>query len=481
LKRVARSVLLMLVACGRDEVQPQDSGWIVTDDDGGDANAIDAGTDVCTRDEGCATSVSAGRHLACAIKDGAVYCWGSSDFGALGTAPSKKDALDYFANERYKSTPQLVGGLPPATRVVAGDNFACALSHVGQIWCWGSNDRGQLGHTAAIDGTCTRPDGGDLGACTPTPLPVDGIATSVHVVDLAVGDHAVCATTDDGDLYCWGSNVAGVAGQPLEQAYVLSAKLVATTADLSKRTTHVAMALDEPFACALRDDMTVWCWGDDRSGRVGRAIGTLDGCDGGCTATPTQVLENDGGALGGVLRIAIGGASACAQTASNVRCWGGNELGELARGTWDGDPHPVPATAQVASGSTALVGGGDTYFARDAFGQNLIWGRDEEGQIGTGESYGADTTQTQPCSLYNWSSPVAPGLCFGRAQILSSQYVTLSPGHQFVAAIDRNGAVWAWGDEAAGELGQPSDNFSDECDTHWFLPVSCLLHPQLVF
>jgi alpha-tubulin suppressor-like RCC1 family protein len=480
LKRVTRALLVVLAACGREEAQPPD-GWIVPlDDAGADVDLGDAGADACTRKEGCATSVAAGRHLACAIKDGAVYCWGSTDYGALGTKPSGQDSFDYMGNERYRSSPQRIDGVPnPATRVVAGDEFACTLSQVGQVWCWGKNDSGQLGHTTALDDTCARQDGGDRGACTWMPSIVDGLSTDVHVVDLVAGDRAVCARTDDGDVYCWGSNAAGVAGQPLKQANLLSAHLVATN-DLAKRASQIAMALDEPFACALRDDTTVWCWGDDRSGRVGRDRGTLDGCDGGCTAKPTQVLESDGGAMSGVLRIAIGGASACAQSASDVRCWGGNELGELARGTWDTDPHPLPAIAKVPSGSTALVGRGNTYFARDAYGRNLIWGRDEEGQMGTGEGYGAGTLQTQPCNQFNWQSPALSGFCFGRAQVLTTTFVTLAPGHQFVAAIDPDGAVWAWGDEAAGEIGE-GVTFTGSCDPNGWPPVSCELKPQLVF
>jgi len=102
--------------------------------------------------------------------------------------------------------------------------------------------------------------------------------------------------------------------------------------------------------------------------------------------------------------------------------------------------------------------------------------------MGTGEALGGDTEQSQPCDQFIWSSPYRPGLCFGRARILPTTFVTLSAGHQFVTAIDRDGAVWAWGDAASGELGVAVDDPSvGLCDPSTFPPALCALKPQLVF
>lgn len=95
------------------------------------------------------TAVAAGSHSTCAIAtDGAAYCWGANDAGQLG-APSS-DSCDGTPCSR---TPIPVAGGLRFTLISAGDLHACGLSGDGTAYCWGKNDRGQLGDGTVVDRT----------------------------------------------------------------------------------------------------------------------------------------------------------------------------------------------------------------------------------------------------------------------------------------------------------------------------------------
>jgi alpha-tubulin suppressor-like RCC1 family protein len=84
-----------------------------------------------------ASDIAAHDWHACAVRasDGAVLCWGLNNYGQLGNGT-------FTSN----STPQVVSGLPAAAvQVAVGDAYSCARLTDGSIWCWGVNDRGQLG------------------------------------------------------------------------------------------------------------------------------------------------------------------------------------------------------------------------------------------------------------------------------------------------------------------------------------------------
>jgi len=80
-------------------------------------------------------SISLGFEHGCAVtSDRGVYCWGSNARGQLGVG----DLSD-------RAVPSVVPGLANVLAITAGDFHTCALDDLGVVRCWGANDRGQLG------------------------------------------------------------------------------------------------------------------------------------------------------------------------------------------------------------------------------------------------------------------------------------------------------------------------------------------------
>jgi alpha-tubulin suppressor-like RCC1 family protein len=92
-----------------------------------------AGVDTPVVDVACARE-----HACVATKSGAVLCWGANRKGALGRDPNTGDDPDPVAR-------QVAGIEGHAIGVTVGSDFSCALTREGDVWCWGSQDFGQLG------------------------------------------------------------------------------------------------------------------------------------------------------------------------------------------------------------------------------------------------------------------------------------------------------------------------------------------------
>ena len=82
--------------------------------------------------------------------------------------------------------------------------------------------------------------------------------------------------------------------------------------------------------CAVLDDRTVSCLGDNRDGRLGDGT-TTDRTD------PRRVRG-----LRDVEEVDVGEHHSCARTTSGALfCWGGNEDGQIGDGTNENRPLPV--------------------------------------------------------------------------------------------------------------------------------------------
>lgn len=86
------------------------------------------------------SKISVGWVHACAIKSGALYCWGENTNGEVGNGTT---TMVY--------TPTLISGLGTVTDVWAGVYGTCAKNSSNQVYCWGNNSDWQMQTGTTVD------------------------------------------------------------------------------------------------------------------------------------------------------------------------------------------------------------------------------------------------------------------------------------------------------------------------------------------
>jgi alpha-tubulin suppressor-like RCC1 family protein len=245
-------------------------------------------------------SPPAGGHSCALITTGQVRCWGSNTFGALGNGTTTDSTSPVDAKA-------LSGQV---TAIAANGSDSCALLSTGGVGCWGINDAGQLGN-----GTTTG---------SSTPVGVSGLPIGVIAID--VGGRHVCALVTGGVVKCWGTGQSGQLGNGKSKDSPVPVDVVGLTG-------ISAIAAGGNYqTCALTNGGGVKCWGYNVWGQVGD----------GTTDSRSPPVDVSGLAAGVTAITAHGYEHACALTdAGGVKCWGGNEAGELGNGTTNDSHIPV--------------------------------------------------------------------------------------------------------------------------------------------
>ncbi len=251
----------------------------------------------------------------------------------------------------------------------------------GSIRCWGYNNEGQLG----VGNTNVIGDDEDPSSGASVDLGPGRTAVAVS----AGGSHT-CAILDNGDLRCWGLNDNGQLGLG-DTNYLGDDEAVSSAPSISLGAgrTAVAVSTGQDTTCAILDDATTRCWGGGGQGRLGTGNTATIGDD----ELPSTIPVLDFGASANATALSNAGSYACALLDNgSTRCWGDNAFGKLglARDTNVGDnEHPTSAPyVNLGAGRTAVQVEdcrNNTCAIRDD-GSVRCWGLGTEGRLGTGNT-----------------------------------------------------------------------------------------------
>ena len=232
-------------------------------------------------------AVAAGGFHTCALdENGQAFCWGWHGLGQLGVAPVQSPS-------DHRVTPTPVAGGLHFRRVGLAALHSCGITTDSVTYCWGRNDRGQLGiDTAATPAACgggwrcaatpvvvntpyrfSEVVGGSLHTCgltaagaaicwgdgSPVPTPVGG----PPFVTLVAGAHHTCGLTAAGAAYCWGTNDDGQLGIGTVGGSEPSPRAVNTT------VAFAALGAGVVHTCGIDAAGRAYCWGRNGHGRIG--------------------------------------------------------------------------------------------------------------------------------------------------------------------------------------------------------------------
>jgi alpha-tubulin suppressor-like RCC1 family protein len=229
-----------------------------------------------------------------------------------------------------------------------------------------------------------------------------------------------------------------------------------------------AIAAGQSFSLAVKRDGTVWSWGSNSQGQLGRPP------QGGILSSPGQVAITDAVAVaGGILH------SLALKRDGTVWAWGNNDAGQLGIGNTNAQFSPVQVTG--LTNVTAISAGAYHSMAVKQDGTVWIWGSDSDTPVNYGNvpvqrtglagitqvasygnsSFALKTDGEQSGTLWAWGGNyygnLGDGTYNNRATPVRVSGLTdatmVSAGSDQTVAAKSDGTVWTWGWNSGGELG----------------------------
>jgi alpha-tubulin suppressor-like RCC1 family protein len=340
------------------------------------------------------SQISAGYDHALGIDiNGRLYSGGFNQNGQLGSNNTTQ-------RNNMSST---VNNTVSWAQVSAGPLISFAKTTTGQLWAWGTNANGQLGLN-------------DLNNRS-SPVQVGTSSWAQLASSAGTMGNFFAGILNNNALYIWGVNTVGELGdntttsrsspaQVGTQAGTQTIQLNRPTVITGSSWTQVAAGPSHTMA--IKNDNTLWGWGSYASSDTTNSYFWW-----------TSVKTNNSNALAirsdGAL-FALGGAGSLGQTGLNT-----------------GNPNSSPVQIGTSSWTQISVGVGHALAIRKD-GALFAWGDNSNGQLG-------DNTAG---SLARKSSPI---------QIGTSSWSQVAAGSSYSFAIRSDGALFSWGNNAHGALG----------------------------
>jgi len=292
--------------------------------------------------------IAAAGSATCALApSGGVVCWGSNEYGELGTGS---------ASPVKSLVPVPVKDSESGVVALSGSAFGfCALSSSGRSRCWGDTAFGE----ASLNGEAPK------GLHRVWYVPLDVPLLSDDVAALRAGLYFGAALTIDGRVRTWGLDGRGQLGQGARPYNLVPSDVPVS----GVRFVDVAASPSGFFACGVSQSGEVYCWGANERGQLGD--GSFED-----RTTPVKVT----GIVGDAREVTCGRAHACARVQGGlVTCWGNADLGQLGQGA--GTPRSLARVVTALSDVVEVRAGSDHTCARLGSGEVQCWGSDDSGQL----------------------------------------------------------------------------------------------------
>lgn len=263
---------------------------------------------------------------------------------------------------------------------------------------------------------------------------------------ISVGTLHSCALLQGCALKCWGNNNDGKLGYGNTETRGDEPDEMGEhlpTVNLGTDRCAVSLALGELHTCALLDNGAVKCWGGNEKGQLGQ--GGIDTWGSSPSTTVDSLPEIELGAGLAAVSITAGRDFTCALLSNNsVKCWGDNSRYQL--GTTTVLSGAMGDTVDLGADFIPVLVMSGCYSqhvcAISTTGRLQCWGDNSQCQLGKGPQ-GPDARQAANTVFPNVSIPLGSG----------RKAVSVAIGGLHTCVLLDNGSVKCWGQGWWGKLG----------------------------
>lgn len=275
--------------------------------------------------------VTSGRFACALLSDSTIKCWGDNSHNQIG-----------YSGTTLYSSPMVIPGLTNITDFDLGYNHVCVVINNNSLSCWGDCSLGQCGnevsssisgpvtvnnlpsvtkvsafdnHTCVVSTNIAKCFGqyqdGTLTTIRGITSIVNSLSQSISAVLIDSGFNFDLAINTNG-IMGWGENTWGELGD----GTTVSRLAAAYTGNITSKVIQVSAGY--ATVCAVLQDGTVDCWGQNTEGQVGITGNNL-------ITSPTQVSG-----ITNATQISVGNGSSCVVVSDGtVYCWGNYQFDGL--------------------------------------------------------------------------------------------------------------------------------------------------------
>jgi alpha-tubulin suppressor-like RCC1 family protein len=338
------------------------------------------------------------QHSLAIDKNGRAWGWGANSSGPVGdnSVTSKRTPVS------------VLGAIKTFCQISAGNSFSLAIDKNGRAWTWGVNSSGQLGDNSI----------------TSRLTPVSVLGAVKTFCRISTGTSYSLAIDKNGRAWGWGLSI----NSELGQGGIIFVYTPVTIIGATK--TFCQISTGDGFSLAIDKNGRAWAWGNNTGGKLGINSAITS------QTSPVSVL----GAVKTFCKITGGGTgttstfSLAIDKNGRLWSWGFNNVGQLGDNTLVDKCTPVSVAGAVKTFCEISNGPNQAFaLAIDKNGQAWGWGINGNGQLGDGTT----TSRRTPVSVAG----------------TVRTFCKVSVGGFHSLAIDKNGRLWAWGNNSNGQLG----------------------------